>query len=320
MEENLLQTAWWGHLKREFGWEVAVCGARSTRVFRRGVGPFRIAYVPYGFEGLEHDLHSVVDDLRACGQAHIVRWDIPWEDSRFDRDFARSLGLCPAPVRVQPPDTVILDLRDDEDALLGAMKPKTRYNIRLAARRGVTVSRVLPDQAGFSDALAAWYRIYQETARRDRIGIHPRLYYQRILELSREPGAPLLQLYLAHHQDDLLGGVIVSSWRGVSTYMYGAGADIKRNLMASYLLQWEAVRDAVVRGDVQYDFFGIPPADDPNHSMHGLYRFKTGFGGRIVRRPGAWDLVSAPVMGGLYRKAERVRRWYHHDFRKRSVS
>ena len=129
--------------------------------------------------------------------------------------------------------------------------------------------------------------------------------------------APVITLYTAHHEDDLLGGIIVASWRGVSTYLYGASSDVKRNLMAAYLLQWEAMRRAMANGDHGYDLFGIPPTDDPAHPMHGLYRFKTGFGGRVLHRAGAWDLILRPTPGALYRGAERLRGWYYYRVRKR---
>lgn len=328
MSGHLLQTEWWGRLKGEFGWDVRLCLDGVTRVFRRNVGPFRLAYLPYAYD--EHGagdaaaaIHSVRNNLCEIGHAlnpcdHVVRWDVPWSVDRFDTATAGSFGFKRAPVRIQPPDTVILLLDGDEETLLGAMKPKTRYNIRLAAKRGVTVSCYAPHDSGCRDALTRWYGVYRETAQRDRIAIHPEQYYRRVVELSREPGSPRVRLFLAHHESDLLGGVIVGSWGGTSTYMYGAGADIKRNLMASYLLQWEAIREARSRGDRWYDFFGIPPADDPEHPMHGLYRFKTGFGGRILHRPGAWDLPLATSMATLYRGAEYVRGWYFHSFRKRA--
>ncbi|MCG8477887.1 MAG: peptidoglycan bridge formation glycyltransferase FemA/FemB family protein, partial [Spirochaetales bacterium] len=170
--------------------------------------------------------------------------------------------------------------------------------------------------------LPEWYRLYRETARRDRITIHPEQYYRDVIGTAvamREAGesAPSVTIYSAYHEDDLLVGIVVVSWGGMSTYLYGASSDRKRNLMASYLVQWEAMRAARIAGDATYDLFGIPPSDDPGHPMHGLYRFKTGFGGRVVHRPGCWDLSPSPFRSSLFRAAERARVWYHHGFRKR---
>jgi hypothetical protein len=336
MNEQILQTEWWGRLKSEFGWNVTVDEGDGTtavprvRVFQRNIGPVRLAYVPYAYarrsgETGDSDgdvLRAVVSRLR--GIAHslrprpsLLRWDVPWPVDRFDGSVARVTGLVPAPVRVQPPDTVLLDLHRDEATLLAGMKSKTRYNIRLAARHGVVITRYSAADTAILPALKAWYHLYVCTAERDRITIHPEAYYRRVVELAQEPGSPLVKLYMAHHEGDLLGGIVVASWQGTSTYLYGAAADIKRNLMASYRLQWAAIRDANTRGDRWYDFFGIPPTDDPSHPMHGLYRFKTGFGGTIVHRPGCWDLLCAPGRARLFRGAEVVRAWYYHDIRKR---
>jgi lipid II:glycine glycyltransferase (peptidoglycan interpeptide bridge formation enzyme) len=214
---------------------------------------------------------------------------------------------------------VVVPLADD-DAMLAAMHKKTRYNIRLAAKRGVTVERVTGEE--MLEALPRWYRLYRETAARDRISIHSEQYYHTVLSTSVEmiqngERAPRCALYFARHEDDLLAGIVVASWEGMSTYLYGAGADHKRNLMPSYLIQWETMRTARDAGDRAYDLFGIPPGADPDHPMHGLYRFKTGFGGEIVHRPGCWDIDVARGWGRAFRTAERARAWYHHDFRKR---
>jgi lipid II:glycine glycyltransferase (peptidoglycan interpeptide bridge formation enzyme) len=87
--------------------------------------------------------------------------------------------------------------------------------------------------------------------------------------------------------------------------------------MPNYALQWRAIEDAVGSGCAWYDMFGIPPADDPSHPMHGLYRFKTGFGGSIVHRLGAWDAPVRPLAAGLFRLAERGRDVYFHRLRGR---
>jgi lipid II:glycine glycyltransferase (peptidoglycan interpeptide bridge formation enzyme) len=284
--------------------------------------------------------------LTATGReagATLVRWDVPWDVERgAPKSALTAAGLRPAPIRVQPPDTVIVPLGGGEDAVLAAMKSKTRYNVRVAGRKGVTVSAATG--AAALTVLPEWYRLYEETARRDAITIHPLSYYRRVIEYAVTPGgvgsaagggagggaasrevarglaaaedAPRLTLYTAHHEDDLLGGIIVASWQGVSTYLYGASADVKRNLMGAYLLQWEAMRHAMAAGDHSYDLFGIPPTDDPAHPMHGLYRFKTGFGGRVFHRAGAWDRILRPVPAALYRRAELLRGWYYYRVRK----
>ena len=245
-------------------------------------------------------------------------------------------GLHKAPMDIQPPSTVILELGYEEEALLAAMKPKTRYNIKLAEKKGVRV------EEGSSEDLPAWYELYRQTARRDRITLHAFDYYRLQFDIARggpgaaeqepgvepamepgrkpgeEPGSyPQLKLLLARHEGELLAGVIVALHGQQATYLYGASSDSKRNLMPAYALQWEAMRLARRAGCRTYDLFGIPPAPDSPHPMQGLYRFKTGFGGRIVNRPGCWDYPYLRAGYAAYAVAERARAWYYRRFRKR---
>lgn len=298
----------------------------------RRIGPASLAYLPHAFED-ERSLRFAEEALRSAAgsvpaDTVLLRWDCPWQSADFDDAVARAAGLRPSPMRIQPPDTVILDLRGTEEELLAAMKSKTRYNVGLASRRNVEVRVVGSGDDDAEEALTAWYRLYRDTARRDRIAIHSLEYYRRVFlgtgtaapgpeDLARSD--PWRELLLASHEEDLLGGIVTLSYGGTTTYLYGAGADIKRNHMASYLLQWEAIRRARDRGDRWYDLFGIPPEDDPNHPMHGLYRFKTGFGGTVVHRAGAWDVPLRPLAAQLYRAAEGLRKWYYFSFRKRGA-
>jgi len=224
-----------------------------------------------------------------------------------------NLPLRPAPYRVQPPDTVILNLEPEEEELLSGMHKKTRYNIRLAEKKGVIIHRNTGKDA--LKSLGHWYEIYRETGRRDGISLHPESYYRRLFENAMQAEIPAgssgsnphFSLYTAVHEGDTLAGIIVSRSGGRSTYMYGASGALKRELMPNQLLQWTAIKDARTEGAGEYDFFGIPPANNPSHPMHGLWRFKTGFGGEILHYRGAWDYPLIPVIYSLYRWAERIR-------------
>ena len=348
--ESFLQADFWLRFKSEFGWEAQRLrepdGSPGPGVLHRRL-PLgnHLSYIPHAPLSIPDPDHfgDYLAQL-AANNPTLVRFDLPWAPGA--ESAARDLGLRPAGVTVQPPSTVVIDLDRDEDSLLKAMKSKTRYNVRLAAKRGVGV-RI----ADLSE-LPRWYRLYQETSRRDRIAIHSEAYYRRLfeilrtidgsdgatgssggavksggpagnsggagsLEVTRSPGSPRLLLYLAEHDGDLLAGNIVLEWAGTATYLYGASSGLRRELMAPYLLQWEAMRQAMARGCARYDLFGIPPTPDPKHPMHGLYRFKTGFGGGILHRLGAWDYPYAPVRYAVYRAAEGVRDYYYKVIRKR---
>jgi len=127
----------------------------------------------------------------------------------------------------------------------------------------------------------------------------------------------VLRLITATHEGDLLAGIIVAFYGGRATYLYGASSNEKRNLMPAYALQWEAIKQAKDLGCREYDFFGIPPTHDKSHPMHGLFQFKTGFGGEIHHYYGAWDFPYGKLFYGFYRLVERLRLWYYKGFRKR---
>ena len=224
--------------------------------------------------------------------------------------IARTTGIQKAPLDVQPPSTVLIDLTVSSEDLLAAMHKKNRYNIGLAERKGVKV------RSAGEDELDRWYGLYRETALRDRITIHPLRYYRRLFELARDSRPLTLDLYLAEHEGELLAGVIVARFGDQATYLYGASSNARRNLMPNYALQWHAIVGARESGLSTYDLFGVPPADDPAHPMHGLFRFKTGFGGQLVHRAGSWDVVTAPMRYAAYRFAERARSFYFHRMRK----
>ena len=236
-----------------------------------------------------------------------VRFDLLWPAGRLAG--VEVPGLRKSPLDIQPSSTVLIDLHQSPDDLLAQMHKKNRYNVGLSRRKGVLVAEV-------EEGLERWYRMYRETAERDRISIHPFRYYERLFQIARDSPHLTLHLYLAEHDGDLLAGIIVAHLGDHATYLYGASSNCKRELMPNYALQWHALQAAREAGMAVYDLFGVPPADDPAHPMHGLYRFKTGFGGSLVHREGSWDVVIQPVSYRLYRVAERARAYYFHHLRK----
>ncbi|QQO07956.1 lipid II:glycine glycyltransferase FemX [Breznakiella homolactica] len=322
---SFLQSAFWGSFKARFGWnarafliEWEYAEPTPLLVIRRRLAPgITFAYVPWGpelpagFPDSDNErnglLLAVADHLKPLlsPDTAFIRFDPPWYSEGADaapppvfQPFARSGA------DIQPPDTVIVSLAEDEEAILSQMKPKWRYNIRLAEKKGVTVRR--QDAGG----LDTFYRLYGETAKRDGIAIHGIDYYKTLFSHAADyPGnGQDLRLYTADHEGETLAAVIIIFRGTTATYLYGASGDTKRNLMAPYALQWQAMKDAKAAGCLEYDLFGIPPRDDPGHPMAGLYRFKTGFGGRIIHRPGSWDYTYRHVMRRLFNAAETLRK------------
>jgi lipid II:glycine glycyltransferase (peptidoglycan interpeptide bridge formation enzyme) len=326
---ELLQSGFWGAFKQEHGWrplafEVMAGGASFGLLVltRRLARRFTIAYVPFGpvydpCTGRGALLAGIALAVRPLlpGGTLFLRYDLPWRRDGEGPYFrgGKLPQVSKSSSDMQPPNTVVVDISGPADTVLGSMKSKTRYNIRLAQKKGVTVSE------GSEDDLPRWYALYQETARRDRIGIHSLAYYQGLLRSSREyrGTAPAVQLLLAWHEGELLAGNIVAFWKDRAAYLYGASSGNKRNLMPTYALQWEAVRRAQSAGCRTYDLFGVPPRPDPGHPMAGLYQFKTGFSEEVLERWGTWDAPYRPVMCALYRAAEAARMFYYRRLKKR---
>lgn len=218
-------------------------------------------------------------------------------------------------VDIQPPDTTQIDLTKSEEEILAAMKNKWRYNIKLAQKKGVVVEKTSGNALNLSDFVDIFYDLYKVTSARDGIAMHAKAYYKDLLELSAQEAqkggdVPQVNLYVAKHEDDYLGAIMTLFSKTESVYLYGCSSNKKRNLMPNFLLQWTAMSDAKAYGSRYYDMYGMPPTDDPSHPMHGLYLFKTGFGGTNVHRAGTYDVP----LKGIYKLcvlAEGARAFWH---------
>ncbi len=201
----------------------------------------------------------------------------------------RSLGFSAVEDSIQPRRTIAIDLLPDEKAISQRQKPKWRYNAGLAARKGVTVR-----PAASVEDLRRWYALMQVTSERDRFAVHTFDYYQRAWELMK--AANQAELFLAEHEGKLLAGIFVTLVGREGIYLYGASGNEGRNVMPNHLLQWEAMRWCKARGATLYDLWGIAESEDPNDPMAGVYRFKRGWGGKMVRYIGSFDYVYSPLI------------------------
>jgi len=284
---------------------------------RPGREGFSLAYVPWAptFFVPEEERGLLLEELSNALMGHLpddcvfIRYDLPWEspyslEKNLPSDRIREVrmnfgtgdkNLRKAPIDIQPVDTRILDLSMDPEELLAEMRPKTRYNIRLARRRGIKVK-----DASF-ERLPEWYRMYLETTRRNGIFQHGYEGFKLLLQTKRKNSLPNsdVRLLLAEEEGVPLAGMILVLHGRTATYLYGASSSRKRNLMPTYRLQWEAIQLAKQADCSYYDMFGIPPDDTQSHPMHGLYRFKVGFGGYTFHRQGCWDY---PIKKELYRE------------------
>ncbi len=325
----LFQSRYWSDVKARLGWKTYAFEIESPRksnkdmlVIVKPFGPDAMAaYVPQGPEFVpdKEEYGTYLETLSESILGHVdanitfIRYDLPWEspyakemqqqnwcdfpESRI-REMRMNFGtkhwnLKKAPVDVTVANTCVVDLDGDEEYLLSRMKPKTRYNIRLAERKGVRV------QIASAESLPTFYRLYCQTAERNGFHASEYRYFSALFsEKRRQRFMPEILLLLATCNGDALAGAIIALSEKRALFLHGASSNHKREFMAPYILHWKAILYARARQCDTYDMGAISPSDDPSHSFYGMYRFKTGFGGRFVHNSGSWDY---PVKKDVYR-------------------
>jgi lipid II:glycine glycyltransferase (peptidoglycan interpeptide bridge formation enzyme) len=311
---HLLQTRTWGELKAEFGWSVKrlswlsdagivlAAGQLLTRSSQIG-GGLTVAYCPkgpvldWGDEVLRRAVLAGLVEVARDEGALVLKIDpeVAYETGAGEAAEAdlRASGWQQASKPAQFRNTLILDLRQDEEALLKGMKQKWRYNMRLAARKGVVVRR-----GGLED-LDLLYRMYAETALRDGFVIRTRNYYMQAWKSFAERG--LAQPLIAEVDGNPVAGQVIYRFGKTGWYLYGMSTNLHREKMPNHLLHWEAIRWAKEQGCEVYDFVGAPDKLEERDPMWGVYRFKKGFGGSFVGTIGEWDYALRPAAYKAYR-------------------
>jgi len=204
-----------------------------------------------------------------------------------------------SPDQIQFRNTFLIDLRPEEDDILSRMKSKTRYNIRLASRKGITI------RYGDLSELGNLYKMYAETSLRGGFTIRGEEYYQNLWQaFMRENQDPVIdpaaQSIIAEFEGKPVAGAVMFRFGGKAWYLHGMSLPEHSDKMATYLIQWEGMRWAKENGCTAYDMWGAPDQFDKSDSMWGVYRFKSGFGGGVVRTIGAWDYPVKPLVYKLY--------------------
>jgi lipid II:glycine glycyltransferase (peptidoglycan interpeptide bridge formation enzyme) len=304
-EAHLLQMGEWGELKKDFDWKpVRIIFDSQTGaqiLFRRLPLGFTIGYLPKPFFALSEVEGQVWKEVNSiCKQNHAIFLKIE-PDAWHETFILHPSSFILSPHNIQPPRTIVIDIRDNEETILARMKPKCRYNIRLAEKKGVTV-RAWDDIPAFHEMMAV-------TGGRDKFGVHSKEYYQRAYELFHPKG--MCELLVAEYEGKPLASLMVFASGKRAWYVYGASNDHERNRMPTYLLQWEAIRWAKAHGCEEYDLWGVPDENEETleanfESRHdglwGVYRFKRGFGGQLKRAAQAMDRVYSPLLYWLYTK------------------
>lgn len=310
---HVLQLSAWGALKAAYGWRVErVALAQSGKILAGAQILFRplplgigtMAYVamsPYG------NLWAAVHQSAKRHRAAFLKWEPGiYAPDEPTPDIA-ALGFRASTQTVQPPRTVLIDLTADEEAILARMNQGTRRKIRQSQKNSLHIYEAP------RASIAAFTAMMQTTGTRNTFGVHEPDYYALAYDLFVPQHATLI---LAEHDGEPLAGVMVFAAGRQAWYLYGASSDSKRNLMASYGVQWAAVQWAKARGCTTYDMWGIPDEDETtleaqfeqrSDGLWGVYGFKRGWGGSVVRSLGAWDYVYNPLLYTAYQTALRLR-------------
>ena len=316
---SILQTTNWARLKNRFGWSSHRVWLKRDGAFVAGaqvlyrsaaLGVIKIGYIPHGpLLDWEDDqqigvLFNQIDQSAYENGAGILKmepllWQHEVSSGRWEA-ICHDHDLRAASDTIQPPRTIMVDLRPDEDGILGNMKQKTRYNIRLAERKEVVV------REGTSADLPLFIRLMETTGQRDNFGTHAPEYYAAMYALFAPDHAVLL---IAEYQERPLAAAIITALGDTAVYLYGASGNEERNRMPAYAVQWAAMRWAKARGCTRYDLWGIPDEEfetleaqftERSDGLWPVYRAKRGYGGHIQRTVGAVDRVYNERLHKLY--------------------
>ena len=335
---HLLQTWEWSQVKAKYGWEpmpfvwqeepcegsIPSQGCKilaAAMVLKRSIpiGGFaarlNILYIPKGplMDWSDEPLRKrVLNDLQSFAKRQgaiflkidpdvVLGTGIPGSDGEVVDDDGQAVmsvlkrrGWLFSSDQIQFRNTVMLDLSPSEDEMLARMKQKTRYNIRLASKKGVTV------RVGNEDDLPMLYKMYAETSVRDGFVIRDEGYYQTVWRSFMASKSPTCQPLIAEVEGEAVAAIFVFYFAGRAYYIYGMSREAHREKMPNYLLQCEAMRWAKAAGCSQYDLWGAPDVFSDRDSMWGVFRFKEGLGGQVVRTLGAWDYTPKPFWYKMY--------------------
>jgi len=329
---HILQSYEWGEIKGRGEWQPIRVLLENERqepqaaisLLKRDIPKLgrSIFYAPRGPVGDIHNpelLDALFAEVRNLAKKHRavmlkIDPDVPAHDELF-ADYLRTRGFAGAEKGegfegVQPKHVFRLDISADEETLFQSFHPKTRYNIRLAQKKGVTINENCR-----KEDLPVFYEILKETTERDRFLVRPYPYFADLWDYLAPPG--YLKLFMACYEGKPVAGTLAFLFGDKAWYIYGASSNSHRNVMPNYLLQWNMIKWAKANNCTLYDFRGVPGNLSEDNPLYGLFRFKKGFNGEYTEFIGEYDLIFSPfyyrlwtVLEPLYQKnIRRLLRW-----------
>lgn len=330
---SIHQTKAWGQFQtatpgRSKFWELSKPGIYSALVIKQTF-PFGLCwlYSPRGpildYTNSDH-LSLFFKDLKALAKeqnAVLFRFD-PSID-QVDADYLKvvsnlkKLNSKKAHAHYQPESTLVVNLDQSEEQILAQMKPKGRYNIKVAERHGVIVrSSNQAHGQSFENDLKKYSDLLNETTKRDKFSGHSIEYYKNMIKTL---GAGHAKLWLAEYQNQVVAAAIITYFKDTSTYYFGVSSNQYRNTMAPYLLHWQIMKDAKAAGYKIYDFFGIatpsksnPLEHDKDHPWASVTDFKLKFGGQRINYLPAQEIIFKPVWYQIIKTTKLLKKLIRH--------
>ena len=314
---NFQQSVAWGRVKEAWTNEIVLAEDKdgnivgSISVLIRKIPIFgNMMYVSRGPICDIHDkkvLSDLTDGLKELAKkykAFVLKMepDIKSDDKDF-REIVKELGYKikddakDFSEAIQPRYVFRLDLKGKtEDEVFKAFHQKTRYNVRLATKKGVVIKE------GKREDLKDFHEIMKITGKRDDFIIRPLSYFEKMYDELGEH----VHLLMAYYEDKPISGIFNIDYGNKVWYLYGASSNEHRNLMPNYLLQWEGIKYAIVNGKDMYDFRGVVGVVDESHPQYGLYRFKKGFDAEFTEFIGEIYLNFKPIVYKTYKISEKI--------------
>lgn len=277
MDKSFLQSPEWGAFQAQVGGQPKIITNVQVLEYTTPVGKFW--YLPHA-SGAE----ALIPEAKKQGVVFI----------RVEPVIASSLPASAVAVKNrQPQNTLILDLSKSLENLLADMHQKTRYNIRLAAKKNLKIS--------WEKNPELFINLMKDTSARDKFGAHSPEYYQKMLDCK------LVEQGTVFFENQPLASAIFIGYEKTYTYLHGASSNEHRDLMAPYLLQWSAITRAQTNGFTKYDFWGIAPDGADNHPLAGVTRFKLGFGGQQYEFGQAFEIPIKPFKYAIFNLLKKIR-------------
>jgi len=303
-----LQSWQWGEARRAMGIKVVRVG-EFNGVYLKDVYQFTIHKIPPNFWKIGYLPRSkfpskpVLQFLFDYGKKNNIIFIKIEPYQQKSKMLIGNQVLTKSPHPLFPNWTQILDLSKSEDELLNNMKSKTRYNIRLAKKKGVLIKEESSNQ-GFE----IFAKLYFETCKRQKYFGHNLFYHQKVWDFLKDEIAHIL---IAYYNNTPVAAYELFYFNKVCYYTYGGSSLLHRNTMAANLLMWEAIRLGKRLGAEKFDMWGsLPPNYVPNHPWAGFTRFKEGYGGDFIEMAGSFDLVINPFFYQVYNFLHRFREIY----------